>query len=453
MKNKNNTTSDNDSFECCICFRNSDKILWNTLKNKPATLNEWEQSSTPLTNDTFFLGPCCLHVYCVECLRKIALGFDNHPVGPKFSHIPCNPPFEGECFTLTGMLNYFTHNDIKKILSKEEFEWYSNHVERYQFPGYEVVKCPRPIYRDGDLTRCGAGILVSLEDIQSKDQGNVILFCDQNEQCNRKTCYHCLNLLSRFAKKCEFCITKDESNNPKSFNRYFYVVGKRKKDGKNVCYRNEELTVDIVLDQIKEIVIAEKVYVKCLECLVPLFKTEQCNTLSHCRIERCYCCGRSGIRSQSDLGDHWDTTGLKGCPRFDYSKYWNEIANCGFRCEENRCYSDELGDCNRHSHQQGIRNMHEERKKAQVYHAIRSLLPNIREKVLVEMWKDKKLRNYIPKVLSKDHRSFYPDTLFKHFGRSREFGDMFQQIDFEKPVQKKTTSYRDLFADLYKKYI
>ena len=422
--------------ECCICYRKSCKILWNTDINSPASLNEWEsttqQQQQTLDLDTFFLGPCRQHGYCVQCLRNIAIGFDNHPVGSKHSYVPCQSPFD-ECFTMTGMNNYFTHYDIKKILNDEEYIQYTNHVDRFQFPGYEMIKCPRPLFINGELDRCNAGILVPLSELRTKIPGEVIVMCDQNDKCNRKSCYHCQNLIGRFVKTCQYCTTMDESNNPKSENRYFYVVGKTKKDTKNICYLNEELTTEIVIDQFNELIESEKGFVKCLECLVPLYKSEQCNTLTHCKIERCYCCGRSGTRTQPELGDHWDTTGLKGCPRFDYSKYWNDFAKCEFKCEENKCYNDKIGDCTKKTHQEGIKNMQTERKRAQIYHALMSLLPGLRNKVLIEMWKRGNLKDYIPQFTSDDHRSFYPDSLKKHFLKNKEYSNLFKPLVFEKP--------------------
>lgn len=504
----NNNTASDTTIECCICFRNSETVLWDVSTKSLASLNDFSPSNpndtlvannasvsqdgasvsqddvlvlqddaSVLQDDVLFAGPCKSHVYCVGCLKNIALSFDNHPIGPENSHIPCNPPFDDQCFTLTGMMNFFMHNDIKKILNEEQFAQYSNHVDRYQFPGFEVVKCPRPVYRNGELVICSAGILVSLDDITSNPQGHVVIFCDQNDQCARKSCYHCQNLVGRYSRKCEFCLTMDESNNPKAYNRYFYVVDKTKKDGKEVCYKNEDLTLDIVIPQLLEIVQADQAYVKCLECLVPIYKTEQCNTLTHCQIERCNCCGRSGTRSQKSLGDHWDTTGLKGCPRFDYSKYWNEIARCDFKCQENVCYNNDIGDCNRPDHQDGINNMHQERKKAQVYHAIRSLLPDLKQKVLSEMWLMPELKTYIPQWVSKDHRSFCPDTLRYHLRRSKDYKSMFEKLLFVKPeptsadelqpsgdsssISQKTSAsnktkqmtYKQLFSDLYERYI
>jgi hypothetical protein len=462
MKHKKKTTSSTVKLECCICFRtNNDKILWNTQTNSPAMLNDWNLKDGILDNDILFMGPCNIHSYCVQCVKYIAIGFDNHPVGPLNSNIPCRPPFEGgECFSLSGLSNYFTHNDMKKILTPEEFIQYSNHIERYQFPGFELVKCPRPIYKNHTLTKCEAGILVPLEDIMTKQPGHLIILCDQNEKCTRRSCYHCQNLISRYTNSCHYCVTMDEANNPKSLNRYFYVVGKQLKDGQETCYKNEDITTEIALNQIIELAESDKIYVRCLECLVPICKTEQCNTLTHCKIERCYCCGRSGTRLQNDLGDHWDTTGLKGCPRFDYSKYWNTAANCNFKCEENKCYNEELGECKQIPHQEGIKNMHEERKKGHIFHALQSLLPNIKHQVLCEMWIQPKLKKYIPNFVSTDHRTYVPDTLQRQFIRNKEYSQLFKPFEFEKPIVKvksptssSSSSYRTLFADLYQRYI
>lgn len=406
----------------CCCSYYTEKF--ETLNESAAELHTLSES-----NQEIFLNPCKTHAYCVGCLRYLALNFDNHPISHQHPFIRCQPAFSNEeCYLYDDVPSYFMHNDIGKILTKEEFQQYNNHAERFQFPGYELVKCPRPLIENGNVGQCNSGILVPIELIQTSVKGSLIIFCDQNERCYRKTCYHCHNLIGRRANTCSHCLVVNESNDPHSFNHYFYKMNKVGRDGQPIMYRNNELTNEIIIKQLTEIIDATQPLIKCFECLIPMLKTEQCNTLSHCGIERCYCCGRSGTENQ-DLADHWETTGLSGCPRFDHSRYWNVVAKCDFACEEGVCYGHEVGECSRAAHVKGIKNMSEERRKCQIYHALFSLLPEKRLEILILMATDPKLCKYIPKYSSTDVRTCLPDSLYNYF----------QSNDSDIPLEERKT--------------
>ena len=271
---------------------------------------------------------------------------------------------------------------LKKALTGPQYRSYITHAERYQFPGYEIVKCPRPIItnEEGGLGVCGAWILVPVNVIQSTPVGYLIMECDQNSKCHRRSCYHCHSLVRRNMRIrrdedniggvindndvfCERCVTSGENTNPMALNRYFYNPNKHRNDGESLLFRNEEISDEVVLTQLTEMINSERLFTRCMECLTTIYKTEQCNTITHCGVERCYACGRSGTHEQ-DLGDHWDITGVKGCPRFDHSNFWNEWANCEFKCREGLCYSDAIGGCTMGDHQPGIHEMIEIRKKS-----------------------------------------------------------------------------------------
>lgn len=419
----------------CCCTYYTKKL--ETLNECPAYLTEL---STELGQKSYgseiFLNPCKTHSYCIKCLRYLALNFDNHPIGHQHPFVRCQPAFSNEECTLYDTPAYFMHNDIGKILNEEEFQQYNNHADRFQFPGYEVVKCPRPLITNGNVSQCNSGILVPIDLIQTSIKGNLIIFCDQNERCYRKTCYHCHNLIGRRANACSHCLVVNEANDPHSFNHYFYKLNKVGRDGQSIMYRNNELTNEIIIEQLTEIIECTSPLIKCFECLIPMLKTEQCNTLSHCGIERCYCCGRSGTENQ-DLADHWESNGLTGCPRFDHSRYWNVVAKCGFVCEEGICYGHEVGECNRETHSKGIQNMSEERRKCQIYHALFSLLPEKRLEILIIMATTPKLSKYIPKYSSTDVRTCLPDSLYNYF----------QSDDNDMPIEERK-SYLQNFSPI-----
>lgn len=395
---------------------------------------------------TIFYAPCRKHGICYECLRRLALSFDNHPVGQRHPYVQCPYPFEGGCVSAMQTPCYFNHTDIQKILTEHEYEMYRNHVDRFQFPGYEIIKCPRPVLINNQLNddmigECGAWILVPHEIVQTSTPGNLVLECNQNPDCLRRTCYHCrsnirVNGFRRFHNNvdnedalvigydpdavCEVCITNVENTNPMTYNKYFYNPEKRMKDGKCLFFRNNELDIKTVVTQLEEMAESDNMYSRCFECLTVIYKTEQCNTITHCGIERCYACGRSGSHDQ-DLGDHWDTNGIKGCPRFDHSTFWNDVARCDFRCRESYCYSDEMGPCVMADHQHGISKLIEVRKRAHIYHALKSLLAEHRKRVieyiLTTSTSNNKLLKLLPRYDCSEYRCYTADVCYDFLKR------------------------------------
>jgi hypothetical protein len=282
------------------------------------------------------------------------------------------------------------------------------HANRYQFPGFELVNCPRPLANGNN---CGAGILVEIDRIQNSTPGRVIIRCDQTIQCQRKSCYHCHGLIGRASSSCDTCVNAIENTNPNAFNHYFHRIGKTANDGQMNLLRNAEITVQMASNQVMEMIRCDKMVIKCTECLTVLMKTEQCNTLDHCGIERCYSCGRSGTKTQK-LGDHWDSSGVKGCPRFDHSVFWNMSVKSKFLCVEgeNGCYGDQIGDCVRVAHSKGIEEMIRLRRLAHVYHALKSLLPNTREETIQVLALIPEARKWLPKWKSSDYRTYLPES-------------------------------------------
>lgn len=371
---------------------------------EPRELTETSES-TP--SDTLLWSACHIHCICKGCLVKIATSFGQaHPIGHEHPMIKCPYPFE-DCLFDDGQPNYFSHAAIERLLSDADKSRYVTHAAKFQFPGYELVSCPRPIANGG---KCNAGILVPIADIRSSQPGALIMFCDQTAQCQRRSCYHCHGLIQRGVDRCDVCIAATENTNPSAENHYFYRPNKRAGDGQPVLLRNEEITTQLAVEQIMEIISSDRLESRCVECLTVLQKTEQCNTLEHCGIERCYSCGRSGTPNQK-LGDHWDSMGVSGCPRFDHSVFWNVIADCRFRCTEGTCYNDELGDCNVSEHAVGIRAMIDARKNAHVYHALKSLLPPLRMSTVRALNIRPNAVEWLPRFYSSDYRTYLPELV------------------------------------------
>ena len=464
------TIDDEDEMTCCVCMETMEeddlRIFWDDETVTVKGLSQLVDEEVDMIRDgtkVLLKSICGRHFICSFCLHYLATSFgSNHPIGPRHPMIRCPYPFE-ECLTpATAMPNYFPHALIEVLLDSQELELYRAHCQRYQFPGYELVECPRPS-RFG--TTCGAGILVPMEEIEQAEMGRLIIRCDQNPSCRRKTCYHCRNLIHRSRTWCDYCLTSTENEQSDGLNHYFYRPGKRMSDGLPNLWRNNEITVELAVQQIMEIIEAERMEVKCTNCLTLMFKTEKCNALKHCGIERCYSCGRSGTRHRK-LGDHWDSSGIRGCPRFDASIYWNVIARCDFRCIEGECYGDELGDCTIEEHQPGIEAMIRHRKKAHIYHAILSLLPETRKAVIETLGKRRGIREWLPEWWSTDYHTYFSDTVKRivdHPGmipsamKEKLENVSFEPIEYPDEVEELTSGweqprYEDMFVKFRERY-
>lgn len=428
--------------ECCICLSTTKRPYIKSIRKvgckygrekKMCSISEIDPPF-PIADNTIFKGPCNKekHAICKECLRTIAIS--KQEINHKSANIRCVYPFE-DCVKSTsgnpsstiteiapgvysfsfstipdpdeqpfGTINthriednvsagiadadsnvgvYFDHVDIKKVLTANEYKQYQAHADKYRFPGFEIIKCPLNIYnhRSGVMYKCNAENIVSLELIKTTPKGALVITCDQNMQCLKRFCFHCFRKIPpHYGDTCIHCTTGCENKDPLMINRYFYKSGDFGENPRGF-YKNGELTKEIVMEQLMETIAADKVSVKCFECGVLLVKSEKCNGLSHCGVEHCYACGRSGTRTDT-LTDHWSEIGVSGCPRWDFSECY---AHCNYECQEDVCFSHETGDCTRAEHQSGIKALAYERKKAHVYHALKSLLPALRAEIMPEL--------------------------------------------------------------------
>lgn len=398
----------NKQFTCCVCYDDSAVPIMDITNSRLLSLNEIDvihYNNFMIPPNTIFQSCCPKHAICCKCLRDTVLNFNHHPINVSSSMVPCMS-FEKICTNDFGFQYYFAHKDICKILSERERIQYLNYVDKYRFPGFEIVKCPRSVTRNGTVEQCNAEILVPIKKIQTRQPGRLVIKCDQC--CFQKSCYTCHRIIHSYRRNCSFCIESTERTNPYAFNRYFHKPNKQIDDNQYPLFKNNELTLEIVIQQLKQIINNTDGSILCTNCLSKMYKTEQCNTMTHCKIERCYACGRSGLTT-IDLGDHWDKYGKTGCPRYDNGEFWNEIANCNFQCTERQCYSHDIGDCQIEEHQQGITNMKLIRKQAQIYHALYSLPPELTKQTINHMKRDPQLIAFIPTCWSRDHREYLPE--------------------------------------------
>ena len=254
-----------------------------------------------------------------------------------------------------------------------------------------------------------AKVLVENNLIKSVSVGDLIVECSQNEKCLKKFCFSCKQLIHYYQQNCYECKTSYENENPNLYNYYFNKDG-----GNNIkwgsddneydideteyLYLNKEITVEISIKQILSTMTSIQNQIICSICKISLYKTEKCNGLSHHNLERCYSCSRIGYAIRG-LDDHWSIGGVGGCFRFDndsaVKKYVPE-----YLCDDSICSNHEIGDCMINEHQIGIQKLNMLRKRAYVYHMLKSLLSDIKFQVYDKLYdickNDSVLLDFLP---------------------------------------------------------
>jgi hypothetical protein len=191
--------------------------------------------------------------------------------------------------------------------------------------------------------------------------------------------------MTMMATLCPVCSMVNERHIPEAFNHYFYNPAMltsgsfSMREPYSHMIRNKDVTVDIAVHQIEEILAMKKLTPLCPRCGVALYKTSQCNELSHCGVKKCNVCGRT-TPVGGHLTNHWDNKGTSGCPQWDTAPYWKTIQP-RFQCILGVCYKDDM-DCTKPSHQAGIYAMHQERKLWHLFKMVGSLTDEKRTQVL-----------------------------------------------------------------------
>lgn len=390
---------------CCVCFESYHIITERTdrcnkhASNEHNNCNECNRLTLSDIDPNAFvddrippkclvLSCCKIHYICIECLHRIANDYSNHAINESNSHIPCPYPFT-DCVTTIGFRNVFTHESIKKICTPEEWRQYRVHAERFAFPGFNIIKCPMTYYSDGNQYLCNSDILVENELIRTTQLGELLIECSQNDMCMKRFCFNCKQSIHYYVNACHECKTTTENENP---NVYNYYINRNVSDAldtfcepssdthnydeSSYLYLNKNITVEIAVQQVLDIYTDVNTYMICCICKLSLYKTERCNGLSHHNIERCYACGRIGSPVRG-LGEHWNTSGIAGCYRFDTDYYIKRYIP-EYVCNDTFCFSHERGDCAIPEHQNGSQLLYTSRLRAYIYHLLKSLSVTIR---------------------------------------------------------------------------
>jgi hypothetical protein len=373
-----------EDISCCVCFKETTQTDFLTL------VDILPENITP---ETIIKSACGVHYICLKCLHTIVTDYTNHPINEHNSHVYCPYPFQ-DCLTPAGTKNIFDHQSILKILDDFEQQQYIAHTDRFAFPGYTIIMCPCTYYTTNSTHEvCNHPLLIENELITSANPGDLVVQCHQNEKCCKLFCFHCRMEVARYERECRTCRLTSENANPNIFNRYIVkenpfenIVYNDEEyestkyfDENEYLYYNREITLEMALEHIIKL-IEHETFCICPICKIHLYKTEKCNGLRHHNIERCYACGRIGTKTGGIHNSHWNQEGINGCFRFDYDKFVHTYIP-EYKCTQN-CQSHDQGDCQREEHQIGIQKLNKIRKKATIYHCIKSLLPNIRYNVL-----------------------------------------------------------------------
>lgn len=310
--------------------------------------------------------PCKLssHKICRACIKKI---IHMMPISEERPHILCQSPFE-ECSA------EYNSAFIKKIL-KERYCLYEEASNSYKYEGCKVLQC-----------KCKEIIYVPYGDILDT-QGHNIFSC---WSCGNIICIDCDMSVDANASHCVRCINRNTYTNAYSINYFFNKEG-NKSNLIDYKLKNYEVTIDTAVKQLTEKFNYEDLYVKCPVCNIYIKKTESCNGVKHCHVEICYSCGMFSNIGE-DLKDHWSARGHRGCPRWDNDIFWNSITT--IKCSEDICYNHTSGDCKIPEHQDSIKDIIEYRKKLQMYHSLKSLIPIVRYKIIIQL--PDNLKKYIP---------------------------------------------------------
>jgi hypothetical protein len=364
--------------ECCLCYDDSLPVLQDDNENW-ISITEYQAQ---IPDNVLILGPCRRHLTCKDCLVQILSSSNPHFLNPNRIRVPCLAAGQS-CVSSSGAPFFYSDTEIEKLVPDAIYQSYLEEVERYSLPGFELVTCPA----------CSSRVPLELELLQQQPIGRLVITCNQNRQCHHSFCYHCRTanvIIGLNTSYCQLCSGYEQGQHPKAFNHYFYKPTRRPSDKDPILWRNEELTMELVVAQLRELAVFQKNefmehgaassnlhVLRCFNCLEGFIKTQDCNSMSHCDIDHCYICNySSNSRDQVIPGAHWN-----GCPRFDLRKEWSRILKTKWQCTVGSCFGHDLGECSQPAHKPALKKMHSWRRKKQITAAFQSLVPEMKQQV------------------------------------------------------------------------
>tara|TARA_Y100000310_G_C20647784_1_gene797617 strand:+ start:314 stop:2005 length:1692 start_codon:yes stop_codon:yes gene_type:complete len=344
---------------CCICYDN-DRVVKKSTPLPTLTQHFIENPVRKLPVSYLLLNPCRQHHTCVRCLRTILLDFEgSHPVNEHHTHVP----LYCECS------NYeYHHYHFRILFSEEEWRQYQNFIAPFVNSHQKSVPC----------RQCHSICFVQKSDFRNLRTGLLKFYC---QECDEDYCFDCGEVYRD--NVCLTCLGLEMRDNP--FGHCLHHFPKKQLGYHHMLpYKNHDMTLEMAVTYIFEQLLHNLdslFYLQCKICRTPIYKTEDCNELHHCRTYQCYICG---MMSSSPLAQgHWNSK--FGCPRWNSNK--ELLAHIPkFKCSS-ACQTHKNGDCANTTHLEGIMQFSNYRRMKHVKHFMRCLLPGIRlqvHKVLTE---------------------------------------------------------------------
>ena len=343
--------------ECSVCACDT-RGPGTLLKNVNTREAGWETRRV--------VPPCGYgeHTLCAGCLVRTATNWAHHSIGPT-NHDAVLCPHE-------GCRGQYLVEDFARVLPARDMEKLRERKQRFSRSG--AVRCPG----------CDQITHFNTNRLRDAQPGTVAQRC---EHCDRITCYHCLAAitpgqlaLSEIAGmppcSCGIHPTRPRRGH---INRWFRAPA----SAAGPLARNSELKASDCARQLRALCDAEEVTVSCAHCNTPMHRACACMELTHCGMKRCAVCGLSGMEHESVLIDHWDNTGLRGCPRWATDQFWSLAVGpwTGPKCEEGVCHSASH-DCTDPSHAPYRAAVREVRRLRMMHTALCTLPSRKRDRVI-----------------------------------------------------------------------
>lgn len=324
----------------------------------------------------------------------------------QFQSIPCLYPYTKHCkhgYSINSIQKLMNHTTPNELIFGLVSSIYKNHctIDMKHYCG-DLISCPTYMCVQKKWAIENDVALLPLPR-NTRDQPNTMFCrrCENMELCNvyveqPQPCYRCATQM-----ECEmdnwwnrYIVRPQWMNQYESFVRNVSDEKSEWEDYQNQKYihlvKNKHLTVEMIWGQMENLLKQKVVHSECFKTGTMIYKTDKCNGLSHCGIEKCYISGRTTPLNEKLESSHWNPLGHCGAvPRFDNDPYWNQVAMCNWICQEGKCYNENK-DCTNILHAPGIKRYHEERKYYHVFHLLRSIPPQLKCKIYEELDKYKK---------------------------------------------------------------
>ena len=250
-----------DITECCLC-----------CELYPTGVHDMGWKNVTTDEDEFLVRQVCSssknHAVCTVCWRRLLLNFDINPiVGIGKPEIKCvHEGCEyGTSYPVESFASIFTN-----VVEWDTFMQYYNSIQTRAVVSAMCSGCNTLTYGYNE-TYMGFPI--------------------QCKSCHLLSCYHCghIHFINHEGRlRCASCLHRLDTgesmklSSPYFLNRMFPRRSRSRFSTEPILYRNFEITIEMVVDRIKDILLNESLSSKCPNCHILLTRSHRCNTLTHC---------------------------------------------------------------------------------------------------------------------------------------------------------------------------